>query len=187
MARSIVPLASAEGEAVTQANQPDKRRNRSLGVVSAFQAESLNTILVQLKVLLTDGFSLHAKTSCFHSHAASLYSADYRRLLKEQADQIFAMTRGIVATIRNLGGRATARENEDIAKEPQPAELGIMFRELREDNAALMMRMIQLYDLCDDTNDLATAESLQTWIDETQRRVWFLGDTSESLGSKSLQ
>ena len=79
------------------------------------------------------------------------------------------------------------REVEDIGKGPRSIDPVIMFRELREDNAALIMRMIQLYDLCDDTNDPATAKFLQIWIDETQRRVWFLGGTSEMLGSWSVQ
>ena len=172
---------------MTKANESGKRCNRSSGIISFFQAESLNNILFQLKVLLTDVLSLHAKTSSVHCHMGSLYSLNYHRLLEEQAEQIFAMTHGIAGRIRNLGGRAVAREVEDIEREPRSIHPASMFRELREDNAALIMRMIQLYDLCDDTNDLVTAESLQNWIDQTQRRVWFLGDTSEMLDSSTIQ
>ena len=173
------------GEVVTKANEPGKRCNRAPGTISAFRAESLYNILAQLEVLLGDVFALHVKTKGLQNRIASLYSPDYRRLLGEQADQILAMTHRIAGRIRNLGGtkthstRPSDREIEGIAGSPGSSESPGLLRELREDNASLIMRMTQLYDLCDDTNDLATADFLQIWIDETQRRVWFLGDTGE--------
>src|SRR6266849_4961456 len=77
---------------VTKASEPGKRCNRAPGTISAFQAESLYNILAQLEVLLGDVFALHVKTKGVQNRIASLYSPDYRRLLGEQADQIFAMT-----------------------------------------------------------------------------------------------
>ncbi len=104
----------------------------------------------------------------------------------KQGDQIFAMSDDIAERVRKLGG-TTIRSIGHIARlkhvvdndagyvEPQD-----MLSELREDNQALMGRMMEIHDLCGDANDVATASVLETWIDETQRRVWFLFEASRT-------
>jgi starvation-inducible DNA-binding protein len=105
-------------------------------------------------------------------------------LLDEQGERIFAMTDDIAERVRKLGGttirsighiaRLTHVADNDAAYvEPQD-----MLSELREDNQALIGRMIEAHGLCDEANDVATASVLETWIDETQRRVWFLFEAS---------
>lgn len=186
---AMVEQARREGEVVTRTASPGRGRNRALSNISGFGAGSQNDIVAQLKLLLEDVFALHVKTKGFHHNIVSPQSRDYRRLLGEQADEIFAMTQGVAGRIRNLGGATTHsrrpldRETEDIAENFGSMEPPRMLRELREDNAALIMHMIQVYDICDDANDVATTNVLQIWIDETQRRVWFLGDTNERRDS----
>jgi starvation-inducible DNA-binding protein len=148
--------------------------------------DSVQNITAELNVLLADVFALYLKTKNFHWHVSGPHFRDYHLLLDEQGDQIFAMTDDIAERVRKLGG-TTIRSIGDIARikhvadndagyvEPQD-----MLSELREDNQALMGRMIEIHDLCGDVNDVATASVLENWIDETQRRVWFLFEASRT-------
>jgi starvation-inducible DNA-binding protein len=111
---------------------------------------------------------------------------DYHLLLDEQAEQIFAMTDDIAERVCKVGG-TTIRSVGHIARLKHVADNDAeyvgpldMLGELREDNQALVARMIQIHDLCNETNDVATASLLANWIDQTQRRVWFLFETSQT-------
>lgn len=131
-------------------------------------------------------WSIHIKTKNFHWHVSGPHFRDYHLLLDEQAEQIFAMTDGIAERVRKLGG-STIRSVGHIARLKHVADNDAeyvgpldMLGELREDNQALVARMIQIHDLCDETNDVATASLLENWIDLTQRRVWFLFETGRT-------
>ena len=148
--------------------------------------DSVQNITAELNVLLADVFALYLKTKNFHWHVSGPHFRDYHLLLDEQGDQIFAMTDDIAERVRKLGG-TTIRSIGHIARlkhvadndagyvEPQD-----MLSELREDNQALIGRMIEIHDLCNEANDVATASVLETWIDETERRVWFLFEASRT-------
>jgi len=167
-------------------NEVVKRREAPLRTPTLLSPDGVQNITAELNVLLADVFALYLKTKNFHWHASGPHFRDYHLLLDEQSDQIFAMTDDIAERVRKLGG-TTIRSIGHIARlkhvadndagyvEPQD-----MLSELREDNQALIGRMIEIYDLCDEANDVATASVLETWIDETQRRVWFLFEASRT-------
>src|SRR5438552_10323325 len=148
--------------------------------------EAVDAVTEALNPLLADAFALYLKTKNFHWHVSGPHFRDYHLLLDEQGDQIFAMTDDIAERVRKLGG-TTIRSIGHIARlkhvadndagyvEPQD-----MLSELREDNQALAGRMIEIHDLCDEANDVATASVLENWIDETQRRIWFLFEASRT-------
>jgi len=167
-------------------NEVAERREAPLRTPALLSPDSVQNITAELNVLLADVFALYLKTKNFHWHVSGPHFRDYHLLLDEQGDQIFAMTDDIAERVRKLGG-TTIRSIGHIARlkhvadndagyvEPQD-----MLSELREDNQALMGRMIEIHDLCGDANDVATASVLENWIDETQRRIWFLFEASRT-------
>jgi starvation-inducible DNA-binding protein len=167
-------------------NEVAKRREEPLRTPTFLSPDSVQNITAELNVLLADVFALYLKTKNFHWHVSGPHFRDYHLLLDEQGDQIFAMTDDIAERVRKLGG-TTIRSIGHIARlkhvadndagyvEPQD-----MLSELREDNQALMGRMIEIHDLCGDASDVATVSVLEDWIDETQRRVWFLFEASRT-------
>ena len=167
-------------------NEVATRREAPLRTPTLLSPDRVQNITAELNVLLADVFALYLKTKNFHWHVSGPHFRDYHLLLDEQGDQIFAMTDEIAERVRKLGG-TTIRSIGHIARlkhladndagyvEPQD-----MLSELREDNQALMGQMIEIHDLCGDANDVATASVLENWIDETQRRVWFLFEASRT-------
>ena len=167
-------------------NEVAKRREAPLGTPALLSPDGVQNITAELNVLLADVFALYLKTKNFHWHVSGPHFRDYHLLLDEQGDQIFAMTDDIAERVRKLGG-TTIRSIGHIARLKHVADNDAgyvdpqdMLSELREDNQALIGRMIEIYDLCDEANDVATASVLETWIDETQRRVWFLFEASRT-------
>ena len=136
-----------------------------------------------LRKLLADVFTLYVKTKNFHWHMTGKHFRDYHLLLDEQATQIFAMTDAIAERARKLGG-TTIRSIKDIAQHQRlkdnnadfvaPLE---MLAELRDDNQRLTREMRAAHELCEEHNDVATASLIEVWIDETERRTWFLAET----------
>ena len=167
-------------------NEVAKRREAPLGTPALLSPDGVQNITAELNVLLADVFALYLKTKNFHWHVSGPHFRDYHLLLDEQGDHIFAMTDDIAERVRKLGG-TTIRSIGHIARlkhiadndagyvEPQD-----MLSELREDNQTLVGRMIEIHDLCGDANDVATSSVLENWIDETQRRVWFLFEASRT-------
>ena len=139
--------------------------------------------------MLADVFAHYLKTKNFHWGISGPHFRVYHLLLDEQADQIFAMTDDIAERVRKVGG-ATIRSIWHIARlthivdnDADYVDALDMIGELREDNQALLTRMTEIHVLCDEANAVATASLLETWIDETQRRVWFLFETSRTRGT----
>src|SRR6185437_296712 len=133
--------------------------------------------------ILADVFPLYVKTKNFHWHMSGPHFRDYHLLLDEHADQIYAMTDPIAERVRKLGG-ITIRSIGQIARTQRIAdndadyvEPNDMLAELRDDNVRLTSAMRQVHNTCDEHGDVATASLLEVWIDETERRTWFLFET----------
>src|ERR1700726_4659151 len=150
-------------------------------------ANATRDIAAALNGLLADVFALYMKTKNFHWHMSGPHFRDYHLLLDEQAEQIFAMTDDIAERVRKIGG-TTIRSIAHVSRlqrisdnDADFVDPGDMLAELREDNKALVISMLAAHDLCEDANDVATASLLENWIDETQRRVWFLFESTRNL------
>jgi len=137
-------------------------------------------ISAALNVLLADVFALYLKTKNFHWHVSGPHFRDYHLLLDEQADQVFAMTDPIAERVRKIGG-TTLRSIGQVARlhrladnDAQSVDAEDMLAELADDNRSLTSAMRLIHNLCDEQGDVATASLLENWIDETERRSWFL-------------
>ena len=163
---------------------PGKRRNAALATPSDLGPEAIRNITGALNALLADVFALYLKTKNFHWHVSGPHFRDYHLLLDEQAAQIFAITDDIAERVRKIGG-TTLRSIGHVARLQRLADNDAdyvdppdMLSELREDNKALLLSMREVHGLCDEENDVATASLLENWIDEAQRRIWFLFETT---------
>jgi starvation-inducible DNA-binding protein len=137
-----------------------------------------------LNILLADMFALYLKTKNFHWHVSGPHFRDYHLLLDEQGDQIFATTDAIAERVRKIGGLTLRsighigrlqRVLDNDAEYVTPQD---MLAELRDDNKQLTAQMRETHDLCDEGRDVATASLLEVWIDEAERRTWFLFEAS---------
>jgi starvation-inducible DNA-binding protein len=139
-----------------------------------------------LNILLADVFGLYLKTKNFHWHVSGPHFRDYHLLLDEQGEQIFATTDAIAERVRKIGG-TTLRSIGHIGRLQRVADNDAdfvtpmdMLAELRDDNKQLVARMRETHDLCDEHGDVATASLLEVWIDEAERRTWFLFEASRA-------
>jgi starvation-inducible DNA-binding protein len=146
--------------------------------------ESVREISAALTALLADVFALYIKTKNFHWHMAGVHFRDYHLLLDEHGDQLFAMTDDIAERVRKIGG-TTLRSIGHIARIKRIADNDAdyvtprdMLSELWEDNKSLIVKMRSAHDLCDGAGDIASTSVLENWIDESQRRAWFLYEIS---------
>ena len=157
-----------------------QRRDAALTTPSDIDAKAAREIAGGLNAILADVFALYLKTKNFHWHMSGPHFRDYHLLLDEQADQIYAMSDPIAERVRKLG-RGTLRSIGQIAgmqrirdNDADYVEPSDMLAELREDNKSLTMRLREVHDLCDEHRDVASASLIENWIDETERRTWFL-------------
>jgi len=163
-------------------------RKADLDTPTGFSPEATRDISGALTALLADTFALYIKCKNFHWHMSGPHFRDYHLLLDEQATQIFEMTDDIAERARKVGG-ATLKSIGQINRlkrvldnDAEYVTPGDMLAELRDDNRDLAIRMRQLHNLCDEHGDVATASLLENWIDETERRVWFLFEASRAGG-----
>ncbi len=154
---------------------------------SGLNAEAVAEISGALRPLLADVFALYVKTKNFHWHISGPHFRDYHLLLDEQAGQIFAMTDDIAERARKIGG-TTLHSISDISQHQrlkdnnqESVAARDMLVELRADNQQLMESLRSTHQICDKHNDVATASLIETWIDETERRTWFLSETLRGL------
>jgi starvation-inducible DNA-binding protein len=152
----------------------------SLTTPTTLSETAVEEISQALKLLLSDVFALYLKTKNFHWHMSAPHFRDYHLMLDEQADQIFAMTDPIAERARKLGA-ATIRSIGQISRCQRVVDNDAdyvkpfdIIAELRSDNAALTHSMRNVHSLCDAAGDVATASLLENWIDETEKRTWFL-------------
>lgn len=145
--------------------------------------EAVADIAGTLRNLLADVFSLYLKTKNFHWHMTGRHFRDYHLLLDEHADQIFAMTDDIAERARKIGG-LTLRSIGDIARnqrlkdnDDEAVTPRAMLSELHSDNLQLSRYLRAAHEVCAEHNDVATTSLIEVWIDETERRTWFLSET----------
>src|SRR4051812_34236658 len=151
----------------------------SITVGSVF-ADEPQLVARHLNILLADTFALYMKTKSFHWHVSGPHFRDYHLLLDEQASEVFSMTDVIAERVRKLGS-STLRSIGDIQRfqrvmdnDDAQMEATEMLSELLHDNRQLVQQMIEVHALCDRERDVATASILENFIDEGERRVWFL-------------
>ena len=165
-------------------SQLKQRREAPVSTRTDLKAAATRDISAAMNGILADVFALYIKTKNFHWHMSGPHFRDYHLLLDEQSDQIYAMTDPIAERIRKVGG-STLRSIGHIARMQRIADNDAeyvepldMLAELREDNKTLAARLREVHDVCDDHRDIATASLIEVWIDETERRTWFLFEAS---------
>jgi starvation-inducible DNA-binding protein len=151
-----------------------------LGTPTDLKSEATRDISAALAGLLADVFALYMKTKNFHWHMSGAHFRDYHLLLDEHGDQIFAMTDPMAERARKIGG-TTLRSVGDISRrqrildnDAEYVDPKDMLAELRDDNKSLTTSLREVHNVCDEHGDVATASLLEVWIDETERRTWFL-------------
>jgi len=164
-------------------NDARDRRKAPLATPGNLGENATKDISAALAALLADMFALYIKTKNFHWHVSGPHFRDYHLLLDEQAGEIFATTDEIAERARKLGG-TTIRSIGHIARLQHIADNDAdfvtpedMLAELKDDNLQLTQRMRETHDVCDEHGDVATASLLENWIDQAERRVWFLFET----------
>jgi starvation-inducible DNA-binding protein len=161
-----------------------KLRKAALNTRTGLGADATRDISGALNALLADTFALYLKTKNFHWHMSGPRFRDLHLLLDEQASQIFATTDDIAERVRKIGG-TTIRSIGHIARLQRLSDNDAdfvtpqdMLAELREDNLTLAASLRETHGVCDEYSDVATASLIENWIDETERRVWFLFETA---------
>src|SRR5690349_12512520 len=156
------------------------RRAQPLTTPTDLGAEASRDISGGMNAILADVFALYLKTKNFHWHMEGPHFRDYHLLLDEQSDQIFAMTDPLAERVRKVGGRTLtslgqmARLERIADNDEEAVTAPEMLQELQQDNRTLAAHLREAHDVCDEHNDLASASLIENWIDETERRAWFL-------------
>ena len=172
--------------AVTKVRALDTRSKAAapLDTPTDLPAEGVSEISEKLNAVLATTFALYLKTKNFHWHVSGPHFRDYHLLLDDQGEQIFAMTDDLAERVRKIGGTTlrsigqvsklqTIEDNDEAFVAP-----GDMLRELVANNKTLLTGMRDCHESCDKYGDVATASILENFIDETERRVWFLFEAS---------
>jgi starvation-inducible DNA-binding protein len=159
---------------------------RETATPSDLGSEAVKNITGALNALLADVFVLYVKTKNFHWHVSGPHFRDYHLLMDDQGSQIFEMTDDIAERVRKIGG-TTIRSIGHISRLQRLNDNDVdyvdahgMLAELREDNRTLLASMREVHELCEDQNDVATASLLENWIDQTERRIWFLFEATRA-------
>src|SRR5213075_1521505 len=175
----------------TEAQAARERRTDPLTTPTDLKLAATRDISAALNLILADVFALYVKTKNFHWHMSGTHFRDYHLLLDEQADQIYAISDTIAERVRKVGGTtlcsikhvsALQRIEDNDADYVTPLD---MLAELRDDNERLAGFMRAAHGVCDERRDVATASLLEVWIDEAERRAWFLFEAG--LSASSLQ
>jgi starvation-inducible DNA-binding protein len=175
-------LGSNGESAVSRRMLMDKKavKTRREATSTDLTSDAVQDISAGLNTLLADVFALYLKTKNFHWHMSGPHFRDYHLLLDEQGDQLFAMTDPIAERVRKIGGMTVRsignisrlqRISDNDAERVGPLD---MLAELRDDNKELTTHMRETHEVCDEHGDVATASLIENWIDETERRTWFL-------------
>jgi starvation-inducible DNA-binding protein len=165
-------------------SSPSKRREAPLRTPTHLSERATKDISGALNAVVADMFALYLKTKNFHWHVSGPHFRDYHLLLDEQADQIFATTDAIAERVRKVGGMTLrsighiARLQRLLDNDADYVDPLDMLAELRDDNNDLTKRLLEAHDLCNEHRDVATASMIEVWIDEAERRIWFLYEAS---------
>ena len=164
----------------------EKRPAPSLKTPSDLKSNAITDISAAMTAILADVFTLYLKTKNFHWHMSGPHFRDYHLMLDEQAEQIFAMTDDIAERVSKIGGTTLKsigqvsrlqRLSDNDADYVTPDD---MLAELRDDNKRLVEMFREVHNLTSEHNDHATTSLIENWIDETERRVWFLFETTRT-------
>jgi starvation-inducible DNA-binding protein len=175
------------GESRSDREDLVRRRNAPLMTPTDLGAGASKEIAGAMNMILADVFALYLKTKNFHWHMSGPHFRDYHLLLDEQADQLFAMTDTIAERIRKTGGLTLRsighiariqRVKDNDAEYVDPLD---MLAELRDDNQDLAARLREIHETVDEHRDIATASLIESWIDETERRTWFLFESTRHV------
>jgi starvation-inducible DNA-binding protein len=156
------------------------RREAPLETRTDLTRSATKDISAAMNAILADVFALYLKNKNFHWHMSGPHFRDHHLLLDEQADQLFAMTDPVAERVRKIGGLTlrsigqisrTQRVLDNDAEYVEPLD---MLAELADDNKTLTTRLREAHNVCDEHRDVATASLIEVWIDETERRTWFL-------------
>ena len=169
----------------TKREDRNSRQWTPLSTPTDLSADATRDITGALNELLADVFSLYLKTKNFHWHLSGPHFRDYHLLFDEQGDQLFAMTDPIAERVRKIGGSTIksighitrlqrVADNDAAYVEPED-----MLAELCEDNSTLASHLREAHNVCDEHRDVATASLIEVWIDETERRTWFLFEAAQ--------
>ena len=163
-----------------------QRRTAPLATRTDLSHAAVKDISGTMNAILADVFALYVKTKNFHWHMSGPHFRDYHLLLDDQADQLFAMTDPIAERVRKLGGitlhsigeiARTQRVLDNDAEYVEPLD---MLGELAEDNKTMAARLREAHNVCEEHRDVATTSLIEVWIDETERRAWFLFEATRS-------
>lgn len=174
------PRQESQHEAARPRNGQPESRAAEINNPDGFQPEKVRNISSVLNALLADVFALYVKDKNFHWHMSGPHFRDYHLLLDEQGEQIFAMTDEIAERVRKVGG-VTIHSIGEIARlqrihdnDQEYVEPREMLRELRGDNMSLVDSLRAAHEVTEQAGDYATTSLIETWIDESERRAWFL-------------
>jgi starvation-inducible DNA-binding protein len=163
-----------------------KLQTASLQTPTDLKSNAVRDLSGALNTLLADMFALYLKTKNFHWHMSGPHFRDYHLLLDEHGDQIFATTDALAERVRKIGG-TTLRSIGHIARLQRVLDNDAefvtprdMLAELRDDNKQLTARLRETHGVCDEHDDVATASLLENWIDEAERRTWFLFEATRT-------
>ena len=157
-----------------------QRRDAPLETRTDLSHAAVKDISAAMNAILADVFALYVKTKNFHWHMSGPHFRDYHLLLDAGADQLFAMTDPIAERVRKLGGLTLrsigniSRAQRVLDNDAEYVEPLDMLAELADDNKTLAARLREAHNVCDEHRDVATASLIEVWIDETERRTWFL-------------
>ncbi len=167
---------------------PKALQTDALATPTDMKSNAVRDIAGALTILLADMFALYIKTKNFHWHMSGPHFRDYHLLLDEQSEQIFATTDDIAERARKIGG-TTLRSIGHIGRLQRVLDNDAdyvtpldMLAELRDDNKQLTANLRETHDLCDEHGDVATASMIEVWIDEAERRTWFLFESTREVG-----
>jgi len=161
-----------------------QRRDAPLETRTDLTQAATKDIAAAMNAILADVFALYVKTKNFHWHMSGPHFRDYHLLLDEHADQLFAMTDPIAERVRKIGGLTLtsigriARTQRVLDNDAEYVEPLDMLAELAEDNKTLAARLREAHNVCEEHRDVATTSLIEVWIDETERRTWFLFETT---------
>ena len=164
----------------TKTHEPKQRRRAPVDTPTDLSAEATRDIAGAMNAILADVFALYLKTKNFHWHLSGPHFRDYHLMFDEHGDQLFAMTDPVAERIRKIGGSTLksighiSRLQRVLDNDAEYVDPEDMLAELCEDNKVLAARLRESHNVCDEHRDLATASLIETWIDETERRTWFL-------------
>ena len=172
-----------------KSDAPASNANSALATPTDLSNKSTQPVIAELNKLVADAFALYVKTKNFHWHMSGPHFRDYHVMLDEQADQIFSAIDPLAERVRKLGGKTLrsishiaelSRIKDDDREFVAPVE---MLQELIADNKAVAANMRASHKVCDDNDDVASASLLEVYIDETERRTWFLFEASRDAGT----